>query len=103
MAKLKLQPEPTFKARVAISQAGGNDVFVEFTFKHRTKDELDAFVEASRGRDDQVTIMEACTGWELTDPWTRESIDLLVANYISSGAAIFHTYIDELTKVRIKN
>lgn len=103
MAKLKLQPDPVFKARVPISQAGGSDVFVEFTFKHRTREELQAFIDASAKRDEQDTILEAATGWELSDPFTRESLDVLVANYISAGHAIFTTYIDELTKTRIKN
>ena len=54
---------------------------------------------------DTDLIMEMCTGWELTDPFNRESVDLLVRNYIQAGNAIFETYLDEHTssKAREKN
>lgn len=34
MAKIKLNPEPVFTAKVPIPVAGGKDALVEFTFKH---------------------------------------------------------------------
>lgn len=103
MGKLSLQPNPTFHAEVVISPAGGPDVKIDFTFKHRTRAELDAFVAASANRPDADSILEMCTAWELTDPFTRESLELLTQNYISASRAIFDTYVDELTKGRRKN
>ena len=41
MGKFKLVAEPTFKATVNIPVAGGDSEPVEFTFKHRTKDQLE--------------------------------------------------------------
>ena len=103
MAKLKLQPDPTFKAKVAIPVAGSAPVEVEFTFRHRTKEELQKFIEDSGKRDDPDTIMELAAGWELSDQFTRENVDLLVQNYIASARAVFDKYLDELVKARLGN
>src|SRR5512146_384832 len=101
--KLKLNPDPTFKAKVAIPVAGSSDVSVEFTFKHRTRDELRSFIEASGDRADEDTILEMAAGWELTDAFTRENISLLVQNYIAASRAVFDKYINELAKAREGN
>lgn len=103
MAKLKLQPDPTFKAKVAIPVAGSSTVDVEFTFRHRARDELQTFIESSAEREDADTIMEMASAWELSDAFTRENVDLLVQNYIASGRAVFEKYVDELVKARAKN
>ena len=44
MAKLTLQPKPTFEAKVGIPAAGAGVLPVVFTFKHRTRTELKNFV-----------------------------------------------------------
>ncbi|MGH8430341.1 MAG: phage tail assembly chaperone [Solimonas sp.] len=104
MAKLKLNPDPTFKAKVRISVAGADEpVEVEFTFKHRTKDELQKFIEASASREDADNVLEMASGWELADAFTREAVDVLAQNYITAPRAIFDRYIDELVKAREKN
>lgn len=103
MAKLKLQPEPTFKAKVGIPVPGGAPVSVEFTFIWRNREDLQKFIAAGAEQPDTETILQMCSGWESTDPFTRESIDILVANYIPAPQAIFDTYIDEHTKARTKN
>ena len=103
MSKLKLQPNPTFTAKVGIPVAGASDVSVEFTFRHRTRDELKAFIEASGGREDEDTILEMASGWELADAFTRENVSLLVQNYIAAGRAVFDKYVAELAKAREGN
>jgi hypothetical protein len=52
---------------------------------------------------DPELIEEMCSGWDLSDPFNRESIDLLVLNYIGATGAIFDKYIDEHTKAKAKN
>lgn len=107
MARLKLQPDPTFKAKVGIAVPGAADVPVEFTFKYRDREEMKVFL--ARLNDPEVKVSDAeliedmCTGWELTDPFTRESLEKLVLNYIQSTSAIFDKYLDEHTKARAKN
>lgn len=103
MAKLKLKPDPTFKAHVAIQAAGSGVDPVEFTFKHRTRDEMDVFMKASPDLRDAALIMEMASGWELVEAFTAENIATLVQNYITAPQTIFEKYVDELVKARTKN
>lgn len=107
MAKFKLQPEPTFKAPVEIPVPGDGLVKVNFTFKYRDRDAMKAFLAKVSDPESQMTdeelIEEMCAGWELTDPFERASIELLVKNYIRATSAIFDKYLDEHTKAREKN
>jgi hypothetical protein len=103
MAKLKLNPEPTFKAKVAIAAAGSDVDPVEFTFRHRTRDEMTAFFKASEDLRDAKLILEMATGWELADAFTEENLNKLAQNYITAPQAIFEAYVSELVKAREKN
>jgi hypothetical protein len=103
MTKLKLDPAPTFTAPVAIPVAGGGFESVKFTFKHRTRDEMQAFLKTVDELKDVEMVRAVATGWELTDDFDSENIEKLVQNYIGSPKAIFDTYLDELFKARQKN
>lgn len=103
MAKLQLQPNPTFRAKVGIPVAGGEPVEVEFTFKHRTRDALQQFIDDGEKIEAEDRILAMVEGWELADPFTRENVRTLVQNYIAAPMAIFETYLDELVKARRKN
>jgi hypothetical protein len=103
MGKFKLCPDPTFKAKVGIHVPGEKAVEIEFTFKHRAREELQKFIAESAERGDVDTVMEMATAWELTDAFTADNVAMLTANYIASPRAIFDTYVDELTKARAKN
>ncbi len=104
MAKLKLQPDPTFKAKVEISVPGGTPAKVEFTFKHRTRQEMDRFLKSvSDMKDDPEMILALATGWELADEFNEENVRTLCDSYISAPAAIFDAYLQELAGNRRKN
>lgn len=104
MGKLKLQPAPTFKKATPISQPGAGAELVEFVFKHRDREALQALTERMReGMDDVTLIKEMACGWDLEDPFDDDSLKLLVKNFISSPRTIFEVYVDELTKGREKN
>lgn len=108
MAKLKLQPDPTFTTNVEIPIAGGDPATVAFTFKHRTRDELQAFEAAHVGKAKSVAesadwVMEMVVGWDLTEPFSKENVTIMVQNHIMSPGAIHEKYLDELIKVRVKN
>lgn len=104
MAKLKLQPDPTFKAKVEISVPGAAPASVVFTFKHRSRQEMDRFLKSvSDMKDDVEMVMALATGWELADDFNEENVKALVDSYISAPASIFEVYIKELTGARSKN
>ena len=106
MAKLKLQPDPTFKATVQIGVPGASDAAVEFVFKYRNREEMLAFLgplDSPDAKFDDVLVMSMCSGWDLLDNFNAENVALLCLNYVSSPRVIFDSYCQELTKARAKN
>lgn len=103
MAKLKLNPEPTFKAKVGIPVPGSRPAEVLFTFKHRTRDEVLAWMEGSRDATDVESVLDVVVGWELEDEFNRENVERLCNNYPGSGLVIVSAYLDELRGARVKN
>lgn len=103
MAKLKLQPNPTFKAKASIPVAGGAPIDLEFTFKHRNREDLNAFLKSAIELQDAALIMACAEGWELEDAFTADNINTLAQNYITAPQIIFNTYLNELVKAREKN
>lgn len=104
MAKLKLQPDPTFQAKVEIAVPGAAPAGVVFTFKHRTRQEMERFLPTvGEMENDTQMVMAICTGWELADEFNVANVAALVDSYISAPAAIFEAYLKELTGARAKN
>lgn len=103
MSKLTLNPDPTFNAKVEIHVPGKEPAEVVFTFKHRDRDELKAFAEAMKDMKDVDVIMNMAIAWDLTDPFTPDSIALLVKKYFTAAAATFNAYLRELTGAKEKN
>lgn len=103
MAKLQLTASPTFKANVLIPVPGKKPVPVEFNFKGRTKDEFKSFIDTIGDREDVDVILDIATGWELEEAFGRDSVELLLQNYLGSARVIIEKYIGELTAARLGN
>lgn len=103
MAKLTLNAAPTFKAKVGVPVAGGASVDVEFTFRHRTKKQLEEFVQGISGQKDVDTFMAMVIGWELEDEFNPANVEKLLDNYIGAALAIYQAYLEELVKAKEKN
>ncbi len=103
MAKLQLTASPTFKCNVLIPVPGKKPVPVEFNFKGRTKDEFKSFIDTIGDREDVDVILDIATGWELEEAFGRESVELLLQNYLGSARVIIEKYIGELTAARLGN
>lgn len=101
--KFNLTAAPTFKADVSITVPGGKSVNVEFTFKHRAKEQFREFVEGLEGREDVDVIGDIASGWELEEPFNAENIEKMAENYLGSARAIIETYMRELSGARAKN
>ncbi len=102
-AKLKLVANPTFTGMVSIPVAGADPVEVQFTFKHKTRDDYKAFLESTDKKGDAKMILEIATGWELEDPFNEKSLETLIQNYHGSDFAIISGYMMALTSTRAKN
>lgn len=103
MAKLTLKAAPTFRAKVGIPVAGGSPVPVEFVFKHRTKTELEQFMASRAGASDLDSVLEMAEGWDLSEPFDREGVELLLENYGGAALALYVAYVDELLQAKRKN
>lgn len=103
MARLKLNPAPTFKADVLIPVPGDKSAPVKFTFKHRTKDQASAFVSDEDREINAAAVLDMAEGWDLEDDFTEANVERLLENYIGAASAIFITYIRELRGAREKN
>jgi len=99
----KLKADPTFEAKVAFPVAGGKSVDVLLTFKHRTKAELAKWIEGRAGRKDAESFLDMVEGWELDEPFSKETVEVLLENRIGVALATYQTYVDELTRHREKN
>lgn len=102
MAKLKLVADPTFKTKVAIPVPGAAPADVEFTFKHKTKDEAKAWLSEDESTDSE-SILAIASGWNLDDEFNAENIEILCQSYAGAAQAIVRTYLDELRGARTKN
>lgn len=101
--KFNLTAAPTFKAQVSIDVPGGKSASVEFTFKHRSKEQFKELMEGMEGREDLDLIKDIASGWELDEPFDVEHLTTMIQNYIGSARAIVETYMRELTGGRTKN
>lgn len=93
--KFTLAIAPTFKAKVDIPVPGGRPSPIEFTFKHKTRDDFKEFIDGLQGREDIEVLQEILSGWALDDAFTEENLDTLVQNYPASARAITEVYITE--------
>jgi hypothetical protein len=103
MAKLKLIPDPTFKTVVQIPVPGGEPAPVEFTFKHRDRAAVKAWVETVGDQTDAQMVESCIVGWDLDDELNADNIKRLCDNYVGTGVAVFSAYLDELRGARAKN
>lgn len=110
MAKISLNPAPTFKATVAIPLAGGGTHEAVFTFKHRTRKELAEYfadnaarIEAGNAKTDAEHVFEHAIAWDLDDEFCMANIERLCNTYHAAGEAIVVAYVRELTQARRGN
>lgn len=103
MAKLKLDPNPTFDWAVSIPVPGADPVPVRFTFKHRSREAVLKWFDEAKDKNDVDTVMDVAVGWELDDEFNRENVERLCTNYGGAGAAVLNAYLVELRGAREKN
>lgn len=102
MPKLTLNANPTFKAKVGIPVPGSDELAeVEFVFKHRTKDALDAWMNESA--EDLQKVMEMAEGWDLSEKFNEANVSKLLQNYFGAAPAIVTAYLGELLKAKTGN
>lgn len=101
----KLQPNPTFKAKVPITIPGqAAPALVVMEFKHYTRDGVKGYFENLPGKHDAEVLADIVVGWtDVEEAFSREALARLLDNYPSAATAIFETFRNELFKAREKN
>ena len=102
--KLKLAPDPTFKATVEIPVPGGSAELV-CEFKYRSKPDIAAWHEELVKSDagDPALLMTCLVGWDLEDEFNAENVEKLCAAYPRAAHSIAVKYARELGGVREGN
>lgn len=103
----KLNPNPTFKAKVGIPIAGEEQpAVIVCEFKHMSREAYAAFISDVQANtpSDVDALMQILAGWEGPDEaFSRDAVAMLVGNYHGAAAAISEAFSAELTKARAKN
>jgi len=102
----KLQPNPTFKTLVHIPIPGEKAEGVLFTFKHRSRTQLDELLKKmSEGAIDfDAAVKEIVVEWtypgvDFSDDALAQCLDM----FPGSGLAIFSAFRESLLEARRKN
>lgn len=103
MAKIKLVAEPTYKETVEIPVPGGEVSEIEVTFKHRTRDDMKAFVDKAKDMTDPDLVQAVVAGWDLDEPFNDANVKTLLQNYHGAAGAIWHKYVTSLAGYRAKS
>lgn len=101
--KFSLKAAPTFKKSVELPVHGGDAAVVVVEFKHRTRDDLNAWLEEIKDKPDAEVLAGCVVGWDLEDKCAIENFELLTQNYAGTGPVIVQTYVDEIVQARRKN
>jgi hypothetical protein len=103
MAKFKLEVKPTFKSEIQMPLHGGDTVKLEFEFKHRTRDQLAEWAKGVAKLKDVDLLDDVLAGWNIDEPYCRESLELLCQNFAGAPRVILDAYLGELNQARQKN
>lgn len=101
--KLVLAASPTFKSKVAIPIPGASPVLVEFTFRHRAKDDFFSWAQNLAGVEDVDLVKDIASGWDLDDEFNDANILALTQTYGGSARAILDKYFSEQTGAKLGN
>lgn len=112
----KLNPAPTFRATVPISQPGDEPPLqLEVIFRHRGRAELAALMaevsnSTAHGKSDVDALSQIIDAWTgVVDAdgavvaYSRQALERLLDAFPASGADIFRAYWTELTESKRKN
>lgn len=103
MAKVSYAASPSFPATVKIHQPGGEPRELEMTFKHRTRDQLKELMDRLKELKDPEMVAEVASGWELSEAFSASNIAQFLQDHHSAAVAIWNTYVDQLTGLRLGN
>jgi hypothetical protein len=101
----KIQPKPTFTAKVSISVPGeAKPATFDAEFKHLGRDGLRAYFEHLEGKTDVDALAEIVVGWSGVDvPYSADALAEMLDNYPTSALAFFDAFRREALEAKAKN
>jgi hypothetical protein len=98
----KLQPNPTFWAKVPLTVPGKSaPVMLDFEFHYLAEDERKNLFE---NRTAQEVALEIVADWKgIDEPFSQEALGKLYKNYARAVIDVLETYNRELLESRRKN
>lgn len=101
----KLQPNPTFKAKVGISIAGQTrPAEIEVEYRYLSKAKVKEFFDNLGGKNDAEALSEIIVSWSgVEEAFSAEALGELVDNYPAASADLFDTFRRELLEAKRKN
>lgn len=102
----KLQPNPTFKTLVHIPIPGDKAEAVLFTFRHKSRTQLDALVKqmADGELEFDAAVKDIVVEWTYPGvDFSPEALDQCLDMFPGSGLAIFTAFREALLEARRKN
>ena len=101
MLKLRIAPEATFPAKVAIPVPGGDPAQIQIQCRYMDKPTLDQKV---KDLTDDEFAAEVVVGWSGVDEeFSAEALAYMLKAYVGSAREIVTAYLRELTGARPGN
>lgn len=101
----KLNPNPTFSARVPLSIPGqAKPSTVDIEYRHFSKTAIKSFFENLEGKTDAEALHQIIVGWKgFDEAFSEEALAVLVDNYPTAATELFTAFRKELMEAREKN
>lgn len=95
----KLQPKPTFWAKVPIPIAGNpRPAQLDIEFKHLETEDLKEYLTGLSGREDADAMGDIVCGWKGVDEsFSPDALAKLLSNYTGAASSLMNVYIEEST------
>lgn len=108
---LSIAPKSEFSGAVIVPTPDRAPDEVEFTFKYRDREALDAWIkemetttrDATSLEADIAMVMGCATGWELEDAFNAENVRKLLLDHSGAAANVFQVYVGLSRLGREKN
>lgn len=101
----KLQPNPTFKAFVALSVPGeAKQTSIEVEFRHLSKSAMRDYFATLADRTDADALTEIIVGWSGVDTaFDHDALAAMIDNYPAAAGELFEAFRRETLESRRKN
>jgi hypothetical protein len=106
----RIVPNPTFRARVALSVPGAAPGVIEVEFRHKGRTEFAAWWETIDGRNDADILGSVIAGWsDVVDgagmpvPYDIDALALLLDRFPAAAVELRDAYLKALFEAREKN